>query len=99
MLDSELLILLDKIKSLIILLSLIDMLMYDNSDSDSDYIDDNLILDTDFITEQELKKSAILLRTRAQYYNISNIIIKIVSDKRKQSSKIINILIALLSTL
>ena len=64
LLDSELLILLDKLKSLIILLSLTDILIYDNSDSNSNYIDDNLVLDTDFIIRQELKKSVILLRTR-----------------------------------
>ena len=64
LLDLELLILLDKSKLLIILLSLINILIYNNSNSDSDYIDDNLILDTDSIIRQELKKLAILLRTR-----------------------------------
>ena len=64
LLDLKLLILLNKLKSLIILLSLIDILMYDNFNSDSNY-KDNLILETDFITRQELKKSAISSRTRA----------------------------------
>ena len=63
-LDLELLMLLDKFKLLIILLFLINMLIYDNSDSNSDYIDNNLILDINFVIRQELKKSAILLRTR-----------------------------------
>ena len=64
LLDLELLILLDKSKLLIILLSLIDVLIYNDSDSDSDYIDNNLVSDADFIIRQELKKSAIILRTR-----------------------------------
>ena len=64
MLDLELLILLDKSKSWIISLSLINILMCNNSDSDSDYIDDNLVSDADFVIRQELKKSVVLLRTR-----------------------------------
>ena len=48
-LDSELLISLNKFKLLIILLSLIDILIYNDFNSDSDYIDNNLVLDTDFV--------------------------------------------------
>ena len=50
-LDSELLILLNKFKLLIILLSLINMLICDDSDSDSDsnYINNNSILDADSV--------------------------------------------------
>ena len=99
LLDLKFLILLNKSKSLIILLSLIDILIHDNSNSDSDYINNNLILDIDFIIRQELKKSVILLRTRVQYYNIFNIIIKTMFNKKKQSNKIISILIASLSIL
>ena len=40
------------------------MLMHDNFNSDFDYIDNNLVLDADFVIRQELKKSAILSRTR-----------------------------------
>ena len=48
-LDLKLLILLDKLKLLIISSSLINVLMHDNSNSDSNYIDDNSVLDIDFI--------------------------------------------------
>ena len=63
-LDLELLILLDKLKLLVISLSLIDMLIYNNSDSNSNYINNNLVLNAGSIIRQELKKSAILLRIR-----------------------------------
>ena len=49
LLDLKLLILLDKSKLLIILLSLISILIYNNSDSDSNYINNNSVLDIDFI--------------------------------------------------
>ena len=49
LLDLKLLILLNKLKLSIILLSLIDMLIHDNSDSNSNYIDNNLVLDANFI--------------------------------------------------
>ena len=49
LLDLELLILLDKSELLIISLSLINMLIYNNSDSDSDYIDNNSVSDADSI--------------------------------------------------
>ena len=49
LLDSELLVLLDKSKLLIILLSLINMLMCDDSDSNSNYTDNNSVLDADFV--------------------------------------------------
>ena len=49
LLDSELLILLDKLKLLIISLSLTDILMCDDFNSDSDYMSNNLVLDTNFI--------------------------------------------------
>ena len=64
LLDSELLILLNKLKLLIISLSLTNILMHNNFNSDSDYIDNNLILNVDSAIRQELKKLAILLRTR-----------------------------------
>ena len=64
-LDLELSILLNKSESLIILLSLIDILIHDNSDSDSDYKDNNLVLDINSTIRQELKKSTILSRIRA----------------------------------
>ena len=95
-LDLELSILLDKSKLLILLLSLINILIYNDFDSNSDYIDNNLVLDVDFVIRQELEKLAILLRTRTQCYNILNKIIKIVFNKRKQSNKIKNTLITLL---
>ena len=63
-LDSELLILLDKFKLLIIVLSFTNVLIYDNSNSDSNYKDKNQVIKADFITRQELKDIAILLRTR-----------------------------------
>ena len=69
------------------------MLIHNNFNSDSDYIDNNLVSDADSVIRQELKKLTILLRTRAHYYNILNIIIKTVFNKKKQSSKIINVLI------
>ena len=99
LLDLELLILLDKFKSLIILLSLTDMLIYDNFNSDSDYIDNNLISDTGSAIRQELKKLTILLRTRTQHYKTFNIIINIVFNKKELSNKIINVSITLLLTL
>ena len=50
MLDLKLQILLNKSKFLIIiLLSLIDILIHNNSNSDSNYINDNLVLDTDSV--------------------------------------------------
>ena len=49
LLNSELLILWEKFKLLILSLLLIDILMYDNSNSDSDYINNNSILDADFV--------------------------------------------------
>ena len=62
LLDSELLILLDESES-IDNASLTDMLICDNSNSDSDYKDD-LVLEIDSVNRQELKESAILLRIR-----------------------------------
>ena len=61
--DLKLLILLNIFKSTVNV-SLTDILIYDNSYSDSDYIDDSLFSEADFINRQELKESAILLRTR-----------------------------------
>ena len=49
LLDLKSLILLEKFKLLIILLSLTDILMYNDSNFNSNYIDDNLILDADSV--------------------------------------------------
>ena len=49
-LDLELLTLLDKFKLLIILLSLINILMHDNSNFNSNYKDKNLVVEADSIT-------------------------------------------------
>ena len=65
LLDLKLLILLDKSKLLIILLSLTNILICDDLNLNSNYIDNNLISDTDFVIRQELKKLAILSRIRA----------------------------------
>ena len=43
---------------------LIDILIYDNSDSDFNYINNSLLLEVDFINRQELNQLAILLRIR-----------------------------------
>ena len=83
LLDLKLLTILNKLKSLIILLFLTDILIHNNSNSDSNYIDNNLILDIDSVIRQELKNLTILSRIRAQYYNILNIIIRTVFNKRK----------------
>ena len=64
LLDLELEILLDKFELLIISSSLTNVLIHDNSNSDSDHIDDNLVSDIDFVIRQKLKKLVILLRTR-----------------------------------
>ena len=64
LLDLELLILLNKLKLLIISLSLTNILIHDNFNSNSNYINDNLVLDADSIIRQELKKLTILLRIR-----------------------------------
>ena len=48
---------------------LTDMLMQDILNSDTNYVKNTLMLEVNSVTEQELKESAISLRTRAQCCN------------------------------
>ena len=64
LLDLKLLKLLNKFESTVNV-SLTDILIYNNFNSNSDYINNSLLLEVDFINKQELKELTILLRTRA----------------------------------
>ena len=53
----------DRIRSIEFICN-IDVLICENFNSNSDYIDINIVLNADFVIRQDLKKSVILLRTR-----------------------------------
>ena len=63
LLDLKLLLILDKSKS-IVNISLTNVLICNNSNFDSNFINNSLLLEVDFVNRQELKELTILLRTR-----------------------------------
>ena len=63
LLDLELLILFNKSKSTVNI-SLINILMHDYSNFNSNYIDNDLLSEADSTNKQELKELTILLKTR-----------------------------------